>query len=119
MEFETSQDKTSNSPIPRDKLAALIRSTYTTLQEQGTASVDQLLQRVLEHLNAHSSFYKYIVSVTTLESRLEPHNSEDCTMSNAIGASWNSRKDGLFNYDLPDEQKGVKHLVTVIWVAKQ
>ncbi|CAR27086.1 hypothetical protein ZYGR_0I03600 [Zygosaccharomyces rouxii] len=119
MNFETGQDKTSNAPIPKDKLSELIKSTYDNLERSGNASVDQLLKSLLEQLNSHSSLYKYIVSISTLETGSETIDSENCTMSNAIGASWNSRKDGLFNYDLPDnEHRGVKHLVTVIWVAK-
>lgn len=119
MNFETGQDKTSNAPIPRDKLSELIRLTYEKLEKNGNASKDQLLRSLLEQLNSHSSLYKYIVSISTLETQPEAADAENCTMSNAIGASWNSRKDGLFNYDLPDnERRGVKHLVTVIWVAK-
>lgn len=120
MEFEAHQDKTSNAPIPREKLSELIRSTYADLKGEDGTLINELLKKILEQLNTHSSFYKYIVSITTLENRSEHLSSDECTMSNAIGASWNSRKDGLFNCDLPDkEHEGVKHLVTVLWVAKQ
>lgn len=113
MDFEIGQEKTSNAPIPRDKLSELIKTSHEK------SSIEQLVTSVLEQLNSHSSLYKYVVSVTTLETGSENVSNEACMMSNAIGASWNSRKDGLFNYELPDnEREGVKHLITVIWIAK-
>lgn len=119
MDFEIGEAKASNAPIPEDKLSELIKTTYENLKENGDSSVDKLLQKLLTQLNSHSSFYKYIVSISTLETKGESTSNENCNMSNAIGASWNPRKDGLFNYNLSDDaDSNIKHLVTVIWVAK-
>lgn len=132
MEFETNQDKVTNSPIPQDKLIDLIQTSYNSIiaedhNEQAQSIIDRFLKRILEQLNKHSSLYKYVVSLTTLktvqeseETHSEGDGSDDnFTMANAVGASWNSKKDGLFNYTVKDEEyPNQQHLVTIIWVSK-
>lgn len=132
MEFATNQDKVNNSPIPQDKLIDLIQTSYISTiaeehSEQAESIIDRFLKHILEQLNKHSSLYKYVVSLTTLKTVQESEekysggdgSDDNFAMANAVGASWNSKKDGLFNYTVKDEEyPNQQHLVTIIWVSK-
>lgn len=122
MEFQVLEDKACNSPIPQVKLIDLIETCYVSAvgeessSKGGKSILDVFLQRLLEQLNKHSTQYKYVVSVTSLSGDAVDDNVE---MDNSVSASWNSKKDGLFNYMLNDaDPSGKQHLVTLIWISK-
>lgn len=120
MEFQILEDKAANSPLPRLKLIDLIETCYvSTLGEcSGDTSlvVDVFLKKLLEQLNKHSTQYKYVVSMTSLSGNA---SGDQVEINNAVSASWNSKKDGLFNYTLNDQEpSGKQYLVTLIWISK-
>lgn len=115
MEFQTGQDKVANAPVSQDKLVELIETSYVAAgASPGQGSVkDKFLTKVLEQLVQHSSQYKYVISMTSLKGEAKDN---DVSMSNDIGAAWNSKKDGFYNYTLANNDE--KFLVTVFWISK-
>lgn len=117
MEFETGQDKVSNAPLPESKLIELIETCYVAVSasssQNGGSLVDDFLKKALEQLVSHSSQFKYVISMTSLKG--SPRNG-DISMANAVGAAWNSKKDGFYNYTLTGGEE--KYLVSVFWVSK-
>lgn len=117
MEFQTGQDKVANAPVSQDKLVELIETSYVAAgASPGEGSVkDKFLTKFLEQLVQHSSQYKYVISMTSLKGEANPKD-YDVSMSNDIGAAWNSKKDGFYNYTLANNDE--KFLVTVFWISK-
>ncbi|QLL32339.1 hypothetical protein HG536_0C05080 [Torulaspora globosa] len=122
MEFQILEDKVSNCPVPKVKLIDVIETCHLSamaeegIREGATSVVDVFLRKLLEQLNKHSTLYKYVVSMTSLSA---DGSRGQLSMANAVSASWNSKKDGLFNYVLDDaETSGKQYLITVIWIAK-
>ena len=117
MQIEIKDGRSDNSPLPERKLVTLIQESYDSLKDDNeinlsTESTSNLLIKlVLEKLEKHSSLYKYIASVTTL-------NIEGLNEENAIGASWESKKDGIFNYKLEDKNSNECYLITILWLHK-
>ncbi|QLQ80597.1 hypothetical protein HG537_0D05980 [Torulaspora globosa] len=116
MEFQVLEDKVLNCPVPKGKLIDVIETCYVSAmassREEGMGVGDVFLRKLVEQLNKHSSQYKYVVSMTSL-------GSDGCPGDCAVSASWNSKKDGLFNYVLADaEPSAIQYLITVIWIAK-
>ncbi|CAI4878459.1 CHS_3a_G0015160.mRNA.1.CDS.1 [Saccharomyces cerevisiae] len=124
MQVEIKDGRSDNSPLPERKLVTLIQESYDSLKDDNeinlsTESTSNLLIKlVLEKLEKHSSLYKYIASVTTLN--IEGLNEENANFSlkNDIGASWESKKDGIFNYKLEDKNSNECYLITILWLHK-
>lgn len=113
MEFQILEDKVSNCPIPKAKLIDVIETCHVSAMAEREGSVgDVFLRKLIEQLNKHSTQYKYVVSMTGLSG-----SRGELNMESAVSASWNAKKDGLFNYVLGDAD-GKQYLVTVIWIAK-
>lgn len=128
MEFQCNEGKVSNAPLPENKLIDLIETCYVTSMTESKANpsisiIDCFLKNILEQLNKHSSTYKYVVSVTSLKSLKDDEDDEleeeNFRMTNAVGASWNAKKDGLFNYAVRSAEKPrQQYLVTLVWICK-
>lgn len=112
MVIEKIDDKSSNSPLTAPRLIDLIESQFSESQ----VSADTLIQHILESLNKHSSQYKYIVSVTSIDIPTESPSS--CEIDNKFGASWNAKKDGFLTHVLEDKHAGKNHVVSVAWLSK-
>ncbi|EDO14318.1 hypothetical protein Kpol_147p1 [Vanderwaltozyma polyspora DSM 70294] len=106
-----------NSPIPKEKLTTLIDEVYGERKEKSDFTYNNLIQGILEGLNKHSSFYKYIVTVTDVQNKQSGSN--DFELEHYFGASWSSKKDGLFQYCLPSEEDtSSQSVVTIVWISK-
>ncbi|CCF60710.1 hypothetical protein KAFR_0L01020 [Kazachstania africana CBS 2517] len=119
MEVQIRESKASNSPVTQERLIALIDLTFkeVTAENNGKVSNNSIVHGILEKLNAHSSLYKYVISITSIETD-ESITDSNFQLSSAIGSSWNTKKDGLFNHIFENDSTGIKYLITVIWISK-
>ncbi|QHS72857.1 Tda2p [Saccharomyces paradoxus] len=124
MQIEIKDGRSDNSPLPEEKLVWLIQESYDSLRDDNetdpsTKSISNLLIKlVLEKLEKHSSLYKYIVTVTTLDIGELSGGTANFSLKNDTGASWQSKKDGIFNYKLEDENDAKCYLMTILWLHK-
>ncbi|CCK72784.1 Tda2p KNAG_0L01640 [Huiozyma naganishii CBS 8797] len=120
MLVEVGEGKSSNGPLAKEKLVELIDAVYqkitpeTRHDEQSVKG--QLIRGTLTALQAESSLYKYIVTVSTVSVAGDP----DLRVSNTLGASWNAKRDGFHVQEFTYEGDGsvVKYLVTVLWLRQ-
>lgn len=112
-DYQVNSLENTNAPLLIGKLTGIIDDCY---QECSTTSlnIDKFIHCTLTQLNKSSSLHKFIISVTTIDA--VPEFSSDLMIKNTIGGSWDSNKDGLFNYKIPS--KNICYLITVIWIAK-
>lgn len=117
MNLEIKENSLDNAPLPEEKLLDLINFTYGEIQNDNSVFItDDLIQKILEMLNKHSSLYKYIVSVTTVNNVSDQN---DLKISNTFGASWSPKKDGQFSCGIKDENdSSIQYLVSIIWISK-
>ncbi|EJS43970.1 YER071C [Saccharomyces arboricola H-6] len=124
MEIEIKDGRSDNLPLPKDKLVALIQESYDTIgvnNEDGPSTKpnsNTLIKSILEKLEKHSSLYKYVASVTTLYIGELDEVSKNFSLKNDIGASWQSKKDGIFNHKLEDKNNNRCYLITILWLHK-
>lgn len=124
MQIEIKDGRSDNSPLPEEKLVLLIQESYDSLRDDNetdpsTKSISNLLIKlVLEKLEKHSSLYKYIVTVTTLDIGELSGGTANFSLKNDMGASWQSKKDGIFNYKLEDKDDAKCYLMTILWLHK-
>ncbi|CAI4038544.1 hypothetical protein SMKI_05G1550 [Saccharomyces mikatae IFO 1815] len=124
LEVEIKDGKSENSPLPEEKLVSLIQESYDSLRDSheidsSTEPISNpLIKLVLEKLERHSSLYKYIVSVTTLDVGDLNEGANDFSLRNDTGASWQSKRDGIFNYKLESQNNNTCYLITILWLHK-
>ncbi|CCH60272.1 hypothetical protein TBLA_0C04760 [Henningerozyma blattae CBS 6284] len=126
MNVQLKDSRVDNSPISEKRLVDLFETQFSHLIDQDTYPgdiKDLLTNKILQHLNKHSSRFKYIVTITTIHSFGKPsdkhsNNIHDLEIENSIGTSWNSKKDGLFNYQINDSNENMAYLITLLWIAK-
>ncbi|KAH3902741.1 Tda2p SCDLUD_000329 [Saccharomycodes ludwigii] len=105
------QIHTEEIPISIDKLRSLITENFKNTQDvQGSIST------LINELNNASSLHKYIVTCTSIKQEKVNNNTENFTISNKIGTSWDKNKDGLFNCKIKDTN-GDLFLITVVWIT--
>lgn len=124
MEIEIHDGRSDNSPLPQEKLISFIQESHDTIRDDNETDLstkplsNPLIKSILEKLEKHSSLYKYIVSVTTLDLEEPTEGGSKFSFKNDIGASWQSKKDGIFNYKLEDVDGKRCYLITILWLHK-
>ncbi|KAL3232921.1 Topoisomerase I damage affected protein 2 [Nakaseomyces bracarensis] len=106
---ETVQNKSDNSPLTVDKLISVIEEKFEQVDK---SSSDEIIKELLQSFSKHSSQFKYIVNLTIVD----VSNAVD--IENKFGASWNAKKDGLFNHIIVDKVSNKQYVFTVVWVSK-
>ncbi|CAI4060292.1 Tda2p SKDI_05G1480 [Saccharomyces kudriavzevii IFO 1802] len=124
VKIEIKDGRSENLLLPKEKLISLVRESYDSIRDNNeidfsTESISNaLIKLILEKLEKHSSLYKYIVSLTTLNFEELTEEGINFSLKNDIGASWQSKKDGMFNYKLEDKDNNRCYLITILWLHK-
>lgn len=74
------------------------------------------MNSLLQLLRAASSLHKYIVGVDTVSVPPDSKQSADIHVKGVLGASWDSKKDGYYAFNVAKDGQ-VSKLVKVIWIS--
>ncbi|CAI4060379.1 hypothetical protein SKDZ_05G1480 [Saccharomyces kudriavzevii ZP591] len=124
VKIEIKDGRSENLLLPKEKLISLVQESYDRIRDNNeidfsTESISNaLIKLILEKLEKHSSLYKYIASLTTLNFEELTEEGINFSLKNDIGASWQSKKDGMFNYKLEDKDNNRCYLITILWLHK-
>ncbi|KAF1960339.1 putative dynein light chain [Byssothecium circinans] len=133
---------TTNAPLPTEELRAIANSAcetalgsaekyeHTQVADWNTVIINTILQSLIEKTSApsttdddsksHPSF-KYIANSTIIQhpgNPSEPSTAGRRGMHSAVGAFWNTDKDGTFSYKWEGaEKKGMDVVISINWIA--
>lgn len=116
MEVETSSGKLETSLCPKERLVDIIESSFREMSFDNFNNQtfnNELIKCILEKLEASFSSHKHIVSISNIETTSLKH----LNMTNAMGASWNSKKDGFFVHHISDPEHELQLIATLIWIS--
>lgn len=111
---ETVSNKSDNGPLTVSKLTALIEDEFNKVDTSTETHSDELIKCLLQTLSKHSSQFKYIVNLAVVDII----GDDGINIENKFGASWNAKKDGLFNHIVADEKSNKQYVFTIAWISK-
>lgn len=99
---------TLNGPIARERLIAILESTFHNVTD-----VEVSTRSLLDQLNCTSSKHKFVVNVLKI-SKVDV-DSTDLDIDNFTGFSWNEELDGAFHHQLEGDHQTL--MVSVYWIS--
>ncbi|CCD25308.1 Tda2p NDAI_0E04910 [Naumovozyma dairenensis CBS 421] len=123
MNVQVEEVDLSQAPFSSEKLIDFIESSYDSIvnADDESALKDIWIRNILQRLNKFSSSYKYVVSMTCLESSKDQNTQNNYSISTSFGAIWNPQKDGQFTYRINSKHSDTldkEYMFTIMWIYK-
>jgi len=117
--FPLSEDRLEQiaSKACGEALAGVAQYTHALTKEWN----NQIIGKMIENLVAattgdDATSYKFAVKSTIIENSAAGGTAKR-GMNSAVGAYWNSAKDGMWTYKYDTDKMGFEVIITVIWIA--